>query len=1359
MPLSVRRLTSGLLGTALLAFGTGALTLGAAPAARADSTTISSDTYRTGWDQNEPGLTPAQVASSDFGQQFSTPVDGQVYAAPVVIGNTVVVATETNHVYGVNATTGAVQWTDAYGAPWPASGPTTPGNTWSCGDLAPYIGITSTPVYDPASGYVFLTSKEDGGQYHQAPTWKMHAIDPATGAEKPGFPVQIGGSPSNDPSVVFNPVEEGQRPGLLLMGGVVYAGFGSVCDHGAWRGYVAGVSTAGAQTALWADETGTANHGGGIWAGGGGLVGDAQGHIIFSTGNGVSPPPGPGHTPPSTMSESIISLGVQADGSLKATDFFSPSDASVLDTNDRDLGSGGVLAIPDGYGNSAVPHLAVEEGKDGRVFLLDRDNLGGHDQGANGGDAIVQTLGPYNGCYCHPAFWGGDTGYVYYSGNGGPLQAFKLGTAGNGSPALALVGRGAINFGYLSEGSPVVTSTGTTPGSSTVWVERANDMYGNGGTLLAYNGTPNADGSLTLLWSGPIGVAPKFVTPATSNGRVYIGSRDGHLLAFGRPAASALTGSPVALGNVNVGASGTGTLTVTATKALSVTAVSTAAPFAVTAPALPHPMAVGDTLSIPVTFAPTVAGATSGIVNLATDAGTVGFSVTGSGMKAGFGTAPSSVSFDDEPTGVPVATSVQFTNTGTGSETISAVGSPAAPWTVTGAPAVGTVVAPGGSFIVNVSYDPTVAGDSTDTFSVTSTSGTFAVPLTGQAVTGQGHLTITPTTLAFGSVPVGTSSQQLSFSVTDDGNIPVTLNKAKAPVGTFSSPNAIAEGTVIGPGQSVSVPVVFTPGAAGPASDSYEITGNTGQGDLYVQLNGTGLATLPAPPTGWRTNGSTTQPAAGTLQLTAATGNQSGSAFYGSPVATDGLTASFAATMNGGTGGDGMTFALVDAAKGSATGTGVAGGGLGFSGLTGLSVDLTSSWSGQTGMGNFVGIAAGPGSGHDNLTYLAWAKAPTNLRTGTHQVAVTVAGGHVKVSLDGTALLDYVPAAGTIPASAYAGFTGSTGGSNDVHTVGNIVITPPGTATGSPQALTPTPTAVAFGSATVGSTATQTVTLTNNGTATETVTGATAPAAPFGATLPANGTTVPVGGTLSIPVTFTPSLTGAQNSTLAVTTTSGTVTVSLSGTGQPASTGGGTLPGFTDSSWQLNGTAVDNAGTVALTTDGQHSAKGSVVNAKAVSPLGLHATFTEQISGTSTSPGDGLTFSLLDAGSNAPTALGGNGSGLGVSGLNAVVTGLAVFGNFGANTAPVLGVATASSAAGGFTTLANNTAIPALQGSSHQIDITVTTQSHLVVKIDGTQELDVAVTLPNKVLAAFTAGTGASTDTFAISAPTISYTA
>ncbi|MFJ7249464.1 choice-of-anchor D domain-containing protein [Kitasatospora sp. NPDC098652] len=809
---------------------------------RAAGATISVDNYRTGWDQDEPGLTPAQVSSSDFGRQYSTPVDGQVYASPVVVGGTVVVATETNHVYGIDAATGDVKWTVSYGAPWPASGVTTPGATWSCADLAPSMGITSTPVHDPASGYVYLTSKEDGGQFHEAPIWRMHAVDPATGKEKAGFPVVIGGTPDNDPSTPFAPVYQNQRPGLLLLNGVVYAGFGGICDQGNWRGYVVGVDTTGRQTAMWASQTGPGQAGGGIWHSGGGLVADAQGRLLFSTGNGVSPPPGPGDSAPTRLAESVVALSVRGDGKLETTDFFSPADAETLDLNDVDLGSGAVMAIPDEFGTGTVRHLAVTEGKDGRVFLLDRDDLGGRGQGVDGTDAVVQTLGPYQGCYGHPAFWGGDTGYVYFSQNGGPLQAFKLGTDGTGRRALALVGASAINSRHLSAGSPVVSSAGRTPGSAVVWLVRADDMFGRNGALYAYDGTPNADGTMNLLWSGPVGTSTKFSTPVTDNGRVFVGTRDGHLVAFGRPAASALTGQPVTIRGTALGASGTADLTVTATKPLTVTHVGTTAPFAVSTPSLPRTMAAGDTLTVPVTFSPTAPGTAPGIITLETDAGALGFSVIGTAVKGGLSALPGSVSFPKRPTGVPVSASVQFTNTGTENETIGALGLPSAPWGVRGLPAAGTVIAPGASFVASVTYTPTTVGSSTDTLSVTTASGTVAVPLSGTAMEGRGHLVITPTSLAFGAVPVGTTSRELSFTLTNDGNISIFVNKAKAPTGTFSSSDPVSEGIDLGPGQSVSVPITFTPPYGGDFSDGYTITAGTDQGAMTVTLTGTGVS-------------------------------------------------------------------------------------------------------------------------------------------------------------------------------------------------------------------------------------------------------------------------------------------------------------------------------------------------------------------------------------------------------------------------------------------------------------------------------------------------------------------------------------
>ncbi|MFF4590287.1 PQQ-binding-like beta-propeller repeat protein [Streptomyces sp. NPDC001388] len=511
----------------------------------ADVTTVSEDTYRTGWDPDEPGLAPGQVSSSDFGQRFSTPVDGQVYAQPLVVGKTVVVATENNKVYGLDSATGAVVWTKSLGAAWPAS-------AIGCGDLVPNIGVTATPVHDPATGTVYLTSKADDGADVQHPNWYVHALNATTGAELSGWPVKVAGAPVNDPGRPFNAYTAMQRPGLLLMGGAVYAGFGSHCGHAPYVGHVLRVDTATRRTTLWSTVTSSANGKGGVWMSGGGLVSDGPGRILLSTGNGTSPAAGPGAKPPGQLGDSVVRLGVNSDGTLSAQDFFSPSNAPLLDLLDADLGSGGPAALPDDvFGTAQHPHLLVQIGKDGRLFLLDRDDLGGRSQGASGADKVLGTFGPYEGVWGHPGVYGGEGGYVYTIGGRGPLRAFKYGVNGAGLPALSDAGRSTETFGFAS-GSPVITSTGTTPGSAVVWAVYADGSSGANGQLRAYEATP-ADGTLKRLWSAPIGTASSFSVPATDGGRVYVGTRDGHVLAFGRPAGAALTGRPVRSGDTPTG--------------------------------------------------------------------------------------------------------------------------------------------------------------------------------------------------------------------------------------------------------------------------------------------------------------------------------------------------------------------------------------------------------------------------------------------------------------------------------------------------------------------------------------------------------------------------------------------------------------------------------------------------------------------------------------------------------------------------------------------------------------------------------------------------------------------------------------
>ena len=826
--LQVRRVIGAVAATIVV----GGLVAVSIPVAAADSTTISNDTFRTAWDQNEASLSPAAVTASNFGQLFATPVSGQVYAQPLVVNGEVIVATENDVAYGLDGSNGAVRWQQSLGQPWPAS-------TVGCGDLTPNIGVTSTPVYDPTTNTVYLTAKVNDGPDATHPDWKMHALDAGTGAERPGWPVTIQGAAANDPIHPFNAETAMQRPGLLLLNGVIYAGFASHCDFGPYVGYVIGVSAAThTLTTMWSTEAGSSYAEAGIWQSGGGLVSDGPGRILFATGNGIAPPPGPGTTPPSTLGESVVRLEVGSDGNLTAVDFFSPANNANLNQGDADLGSGGPLAIPDGYGTAAHPHLLVQVGKDGRMYLLDRDHLGGTAQGPNGSDAALSVAGPYSGVWGHPAFYGAGSGYVYTVPNGGGLRAEQLVTDGSGNPALASVGTSAAPLGYTS-GSPVVTSSATAPGSALVWVVAVSGPTGTNATLNAYDAIPTA-GVLELRYSAPIGTAAKFSVAATDGGRVYVGTRDGKVIGFGAPTTSPIAGRATDFGTVAVGQTGSATATLDATTAVTVTAVSAPAPFSVPPTQLPVTLAAGQTLALPVSFSPKTWGGQSGALTISTNLGTASLALQGTATQPGLGAQPAAVTLTAIPTGTRQEASISIVNTGSASETLTGATVPTHPdLTVTGLPAVGTVLAPSASVAVTVVYAPTVARSETDSLQVTGDAGAVSVPLTVTAVAGAAHLAIAPNPLNFGTIPTGTSATQ-SFDVSNTGNIALAITKAAPPAAPFSVATPLAEGQTLQPGDIIHVSVAYTPVVSQASSGTYTINSDDGNAAQIVAMSGTG---------------------------------------------------------------------------------------------------------------------------------------------------------------------------------------------------------------------------------------------------------------------------------------------------------------------------------------------------------------------------------------------------------------------------------------------------------------------------------------------------------------------------------------
>jgi len=529
---------------AFLGLGIGSLTLDPASAV---IVTNASDTYRTGWYPDQVSLTPTLVASPAFTLQFATPIQGQVYAQPLVANNTLFVATEENWIYGLDPETGQVRWSRQVDPPWnPAD--------ILCGDLAPWVGVTGTPVINTGTNTAYFFSKTYAGGTSGPAAWFAHAVDIITGRERLGFPVEITGAAQNG-GQIFDATHQLQRPGLLLLNGVVYAAFGGHCDLSPWQGWVVGVSIFGRIKAMWTSRATLDGDGASIWQSGGGLISDGPGRILLATGNGGSPAsPTPGSSPPTDLGESVVRLAVQPDGTLQAANFFTPYDAQTMDDSDLDLGSGGPMAFPDAYfGTAAHPHLAFVVGKAGTAYILDRDNLGGCRNGPGATDSVINEFST-SGVWSRPSVWPGDGGYVYFPTGGFPLQFYQYGLDAGGKPTLTLAGNSSDDFGFGSSAT-IVTSNGTQTGSALVWVIYMPDGSGENAELRAYDPIPSG-GTGVLRYSAPVGIGTKFNPPGAANGRIYVGARDGHVLMFGPPPIALTVSENAGTGSIHLHWSG-----------------------------------------------------------------------------------------------------------------------------------------------------------------------------------------------------------------------------------------------------------------------------------------------------------------------------------------------------------------------------------------------------------------------------------------------------------------------------------------------------------------------------------------------------------------------------------------------------------------------------------------------------------------------------------------------------------------------------------------------------------------------------------------------------------------------------------
>jgi Ricin-type beta-trefoil lectin domain/Abnormal spindle-like microcephaly-assoc'd, ASPM-SPD-2-Hydin/PQQ-like domain len=831
-----------LLGTAAL---TATLLVAGSPAlSRADETSLGGTVARTNWDAAEPGLTAGEVTQHDFGTLFDTTLPrptgqtatsfpNQVYAQPLVADGRVIVATEENQVDALDPVTGAVEWSVSLGPAW------TP--TPTCGDLLPHIGVTSTPVYDPTTERLYVVAKTADGVDAAHPNLRMHALDVDDGHEVSGWPLSIAGAATNS-GEYLNPATANQRPGLLVLGGSVYFATASHCDHGPYVGFVGGITTAGTpHLTLWSSETAGASSGAGIWQSGGGLMSDGPGRIFLATGNGVSPAPGPGTTPPGTLAESVVRLGVNTDGTMTARDFFSPANNAKLDQDDADLGSGSPVALPDSFGTAGHPHLLVIAGKDGVVRLLDRDALGGSAQAAGGTDAVVSSV-QLSGVWGHAAvFASGSNHYLYLLPSNAPLRVLRVAPNVAGVPTLSPVSSSAQSFAY-SSGSPIVTSDGDDASGALVWVVTCSGSSGADGTLQAFPAVPPTSGAWNPVASFPLGTVAKFIQPATDGGRIYVGTRDGRVLAFGRPTSAAVSAPSTDFGLQPVGSTTNVDVTITATQPVTITTVAASGPFAVndTSPALPAALGTGQTLTASVAFSPSGAGAASGVltVQAGDDEGdepaTYSFGLNGTGTAPGLSAQPGSVGFGEVPVGSSAQLGVTIRNTGTADTTVTGIDAPAAPFAADSLPGPGFVIPAQQSITIAARVSPTSAGPLADALTVHTDSGSVTVPLTATATAGAPHLALR-SSLDFGNVAPG-KTRTLGLTVSNTGTAALTITKAAPPSAPFQVAAPLAEGQRLEPGDALAIQIDLAPLSGRPITNTYVISSDDGQGAHAVVL-------------------------------------------------------------------------------------------------------------------------------------------------------------------------------------------------------------------------------------------------------------------------------------------------------------------------------------------------------------------------------------------------------------------------------------------------------------------------------------------------------------------------------------------
>lgn len=515
------------------------------------------DNTRAGLNNNETALTTSNVNKSTFGKLFSLAVDDQVYAQTLVISNVsigsgthnvVYVATANNSLYAFDGDNGTLYWHKNFtisGMRPPNAGDMASGWCNPYNNFSNNIGIVGTPVIDSASQTIYLVTRSTNGTHFEQ---DLHAVNIVNGNEEVGSPIAIAasvpgtGDGSTDGTVSFDPMRNNQRMGLALVNGVVYIVFSSHCDWNPYHGWILGYNEHTLQQVIVYNDTPDGENGG-IWESGMGIAADTQGNLYVTTGNGTvgqgndfTPTgngtsdngPNPDPTNLRNRSESALKL-TPSGGSLLVSSFFTPYDYYNLNNNDLDYGVMGTFLIP----NSSYYFTG---GKDGNIYLLNKDNMGGYTSGIN---QVQQTISISASMHCQPAYYKGSSKeFVYVWSENDQLRALTFNRASNTFDNNQIV---SIDNGPTGQSGAElsVSSNGTLDGTGILWATYASSGDAESSTCPGILRAFDANDITKELWNSimipgdNLGKFAKFCPPTIADGHVYMATFSGEVVVYG----------------------------------------------------------------------------------------------------------------------------------------------------------------------------------------------------------------------------------------------------------------------------------------------------------------------------------------------------------------------------------------------------------------------------------------------------------------------------------------------------------------------------------------------------------------------------------------------------------------------------------------------------------------------------------------------------------------------------------------------------------------------------------------------------------------------------------------------------------